>query len=45
MGAWLTKEPSFDPQSLGPEAERGRYVVFNPKLWQKESVRLLPSGL
>ena len=39
MGAWLTKEPTFEPQSMGPDAERGRYVVFNPKAWQKETVR------
>ena len=40
MGVWLTKEPTYDPQSLGLEAERGRYIVFNPKVWQKESVSL-----
>ena len=44
MGVWLTKEPTYDPQSLGLEAERGRYIVFNPKLWQKESVSLRRSA-
>ena len=36
---WITKEPGFpEPQPLGPEAERGRYVVFNEKHFARESV-------
>ena len=35
---WLTKDPQFgDPTPISNEAERGRYVVFNEKLWQRES--------
>ncbi|MCJ1421366.1 hypothetical protein MMC32_007729 [Xylographa parallela] len=38
LKVWLTKDPQFgDPQPISHEAERGRYVVFNEKMWQRES--------
>ncbi|MCJ1252549.1 hypothetical protein MMC24_000355 [Lignoscripta atroalba] len=38
LKVWLTKDPQFgDPAPVSNEAERGRYVVFNEKLWQRES--------
>jgi hypothetical protein len=39
LRVWLTKDAQFaDPQPISNEAERGRYVVFNEKVWQRESV-------
>ncbi|MCJ1478568.1 hypothetical protein MMC13_007249 [Lambiella insularis] len=38
LKVWLTKDSTFDdPRPISLEAERGRYIVFNEKAWQRES--------
>ena len=47
LKVWLTKDSGFEaPQPISADAERGRYIVFNEKGWQRESVRhFLPGAV
>ena len=36
---WLTKDEAYpDPQRISDEAERGTYVFFNHRVWEKVRV-------
>lgn len=39
MQLWLTKDDLMAPQVLGPNHERGYYVVWDTVNWRKERVR------
>ncbi|KAL3417303.1 NOT2/NOT3/NOT5 family protein [Phlyctema vagabunda] len=36
LGLWLTKDVEMQPQPLTSDAERGYYIFFDTKLWQRE---------
>lgn len=35
---WLTKDDVMIPQALGPNIERGYYIVWDTANWRKERV-------
>jgi CCR4-NOT transcription complex subunit 2 len=42
LQTWITKEPGYDdPQIISQDVERGRYILFNQHLWQREQREMI----